>query len=108
MRRDQQVASMCGEHRFGYHPTSGLIIRSCVSRSSSAFQVQRRKLHRKSILDLLKLAHGSGYDGGELTTEFSSRAGCEEFMPRKAVMLAPSAAAAGSACPWFVAHHRTT
>src|SRR5215208_1799602 len=43
-----------------------------------------------------------------LTTEFSSGAGCEDFMPRKAVMPTPSAATAGSACPWFVEHHRTT
>ena len=43
-----------------------------------------------------------------LTTEFSSGAGCEDFMPRKAVMPAPSAATAGSACPWLVEHHRTT
>ena len=43
-----------------------------------------------------------------LTKKFSSGAGCEDFMPRKAVMPAPSAATAGSACPWLVEHHRTT
>src|SRR5262245_31905838 len=47
-------------------------------------------------------------DGCRRTTEFSSEAGCEDFMPRKAVMPAPSAATAGSACPWLVEHHRTT
>src|SRR5947207_765990 len=43
-----------------------------------------------------------------LTTEFSSGAACEDFIPRKAVMPAPSAATAGSACPWLVEDHRTT
>jgi len=43
-----------------------------------------------------------------LTKKFSSGAGCEDLMPRRAVMPAPSAATAGSACPWLVEHHRTT
>src|SRR5262245_21302803 len=45
---------------------------------------------------------------GRPNDRVQQRGRCEDFMPRKAVMPAPSAATAGSACPWLVEHHRTT